>query len=132
MKRLLHGLPSVMAAIGLIAAGGAASAAPTDAPTAHMISGVYNPADPVGLIQAQFLFGGRNYCWYPGGWHGPGYYWCGYANRRGLGWGGPEGWHGWRSDRGMHRGWRGDRRGWNGRGDQRDHRDDNRGGAYPH
>jgi hypothetical protein len=96
-----------------------------------MISGVYNPADPVGLIKAQFLFGGRNYCWYPGGWHGPGYYWCGYANRRGFGWGGPEGWHGWRNDRGMHRGWRGDRRGWNGNRDQRDRRDDNRGGGYP-
>jgi len=130
MKRLLHGLPSVMAAIGLLATGGAASAAPADtsAPTAHMISGVYNPAEPAGLIKAQFLFGGRNYCWYPGGWHGPGYYWCGYANRRGLGWGGPQGWHGWgnvrgvRGDRGMHRGW--DRR------DHRDGRDDRR--DYPH
>ena len=146
MKRLLHGLPSVMAAIGLIAAGGAVSAAPADtaAPTAHMISGVYNPADPVGLIKAQWQFGGRNYCWYPGGWHGPGYYWCGYANRRGFGWGGPEGWHGWRSDRGF-RGDRGFHRGWDhrdngGRGDRRgDRRDnpngdrrDNNGDNYPH
>jgi hypothetical protein len=138
MKKRLHGLPSIMAAIGLVA-GGAASAAPTDtvAPAAHMISAVYNPADPVGLIKAQWLFGGRNYCWYPGGWHGPGYYWCGYAYRRGFGWGGPEGWHGWRGDRGLHRGWdhrgngwRGGRRGWNdqrGYRDQRDHRGDNRG-----
>jgi hypothetical protein len=47
------------------------------------------------LQDAQFLWGGRNYCWYDGGWRGPGWYWCGYAYRRGLGWGGPVGWHGW-------------------------------------
>ena len=45
---------------------------------------------------AQFIYGGRNYCFYLDGWHGPGWYWCGYAYRRGYGWGGPEGWHGWR------------------------------------
>ena len=47
------------------------------------------------IKQAQFIFGGRNYCFYLDGWHGPGFYWCGYAYRRGLGWGGPEGWRGW-------------------------------------
>ena len=57
------------------------------------------------LQQAQFLWAGRNYCWYAGGWHGPGYYWCGYAWRRGFGWGGPIGWHGWHG-RGWHGGWR--------------------------
>ncbi|HEX7790204.1 MAG TPA: hypothetical protein VF467_06700 [Afipia sp.] len=45
--------------------------------------------------QAQFVFGGRNYCWYEAGWHGPGFYWCGYAYRRGYGWGGGHGWRGW-------------------------------------
>ena len=45
--------------------------------------------------QAQFVWGGRDYCFYPDGWHGPGWYWCGYAFRRGLGWGGPHGWHNW-------------------------------------
>ena len=45
--------------------------------------------------KTQFYYGGREYCWYPGGWHGPGYYWCGYAYRRGLGWGGGYGWRGW-------------------------------------
>ncbi len=44
---------------------------------------------------AQYVYGGRNYCWYPGGWHGPGWYWCGYRWRRGYGWGGPAGWQGW-------------------------------------
>ena len=40
------------------------------------------------IKQAQFIFGGRNYCFYLDGWHRPGFYWCGYAYRRGLGWGG--------------------------------------------
>ena len=29
------------------------------------------------------------------GWNGPGWYWCGYAWRRGYGWGGGYGYHGW-------------------------------------
>jgi hypothetical protein len=77
--------------------------------------------------KAQFFWGGRNYCWYPGGWQGPGYYWCGYAWRRGYGWGGPIGWHGWGRPGGYYGrpGWhdgshwnggRGDRHGDGGRG----------------
>ena len=68
--------------------------------------------------KTQFFWGGRNYCWYPGGWRGPGYYWCGFQWRRGYGWGGPVGWHGWGRRDG---GWRdgGDRGGWRG-GDHRD------------
>jgi len=46
-----------------------------------------------------FIFGGRHYCFYLDGWHGPGWYWCGYAWRRGFGWGGPRGWHGWHPGR---------------------------------
>jgi hypothetical protein len=42
-----------------------------------------------------YVWGGRNYCWYYDGWHGPGYYWCGYRFRRGFGWGGGIGFHGW-------------------------------------
>lgn len=57
------------------------------------------PADrlavPSAVEQTQFIFGGRNYCWYNAGWHGPGFYWCGYAMRRGYGWGGGAGWRGW-------------------------------------
>lgn len=52
------------------------------------------------LIQpVQFRYGDRDYCWYPDGWHGPGWYWCGYGARVGFGWGGPIGWNGWRFDR---------------------------------
>jgi hypothetical protein len=57
--------------------------------------------------QAQYIYGGRNYCWYPAGWHGAGWYWCGYAARVGFGWGGPVGWRGWH--------WRGGGR-WHGGG----------------
>ena len=32
--------------------------------------------------------GGYDYCWADDGWPGPGWYWCGYAYRPGLGWGG--------------------------------------------
>ncbi len=47
--------------------------------------------------KAAYVFAGRDYCFYPDGWHGPGFYWCGYSWRRGFGWGGPIGWHGWRA-----------------------------------
>jgi hypothetical protein len=54
-----------------------------------------NIALPSQVQNAQFVFGGRSYCWYGDGWQGPGFYWCGYAFRTGLGWGGGAGWHGW-------------------------------------
>ena len=68
---------------------GAAQAAP--------ISGALT--DAAGMLniveQAQYVYGGRRHCWYNNGWQGPGWYRCGYANRRGYGWGGPRGWNGW-------------------------------------
>src|SRR5579871_94282 len=59
------------------------------------------PAAGVGALvePVQFRYGGYDYCWYPDGWRGAGWYWCGYAYRVGLGWGGPVGWNGWRFDR---------------------------------
>jgi hypothetical protein len=54
-------------------------------------------ADELRLAETvQFSWRGRRYCWYNAGWRGGGWYWCGYNRRRGLGWGGPAGWHGWR------------------------------------
>ncbi len=71
--------------------------AATTAAQAMPVSQLGAAANTVSPIQkTQFFFGGRRYCWYPGGWHGPGWYWCGYAWRRGFGWGGPRGWRGWR------------------------------------
>ncbi len=61
---------------------------------------------PLGLRQAadehrlaetvQFTWRGQRYCWYNRGWRGGGWYRCGFNSRRGMGWGGPAGWHGWR------------------------------------
>ena len=35
-----------------------------------------------------FVYRGRAYCFYLDGWNGPGWYRCGFAWRRGIGWGG--------------------------------------------
>ncbi len=51
------------------------------------------PGEPYGF--AGHFYGAHHYCWYENAWHGPGFYWCGYALRRGHGWGGPQGWQGW-------------------------------------
>jgi hypothetical protein len=82
---------ALTAAIAL-SAGSAAEAAIGDG----VLGGRAPLANPTQIENAQFIFGGRNYCWYDDGWRGPGWYWCGYANRSGLGWGGGGGWHGWR------------------------------------
>jgi hypothetical protein len=59
-------------------------------------AGIAATADTLNLVDhVQYVWGGRRYCWYPLGWHGPGWYWCGYGARVGLGWGGPVGWRGW-------------------------------------
>jgi hypothetical protein len=64
-------------------------AAPIAAPHAIDI-GTVAIAEP-----AQFFHSGKPYCWYQYGWAGPGWYWCGYGTRIGLGWGGVYGWNGW-------------------------------------
>ena len=61
-----------------LAAGGASAmpalAADPAGPPARLSVAVYNPSAPPTLTRADFPFG----CWYADGWHGPGYYWCGY------------------------------------------------------
>jgi hypothetical protein len=57
-----------------------------------------------------YSYGGYQYCWYPRGWRGPGWYWCGYSGRYGYGWGGPWAWGyglGWGRGWGWGPGWRG-------------------------
>jgi hypothetical protein len=63
------------------------------------------------IEHVQYVYGGQNYCWYSNGWRGPGYYYCGYAFRTGLGWGGGIGWNNWGGG-----GWRGGGAGWHGGG----------------
>ncbi len=108
MNVRLLSIAAFVAASGLMAVAGTASSAQApawiadgvDAPPARLSFGVYSPTEAPLFEQAQFLWSGRDYCWYDFGWHGAGYYWCGYAGRRGYGWGGPEGWHGWGHRRG--------------------------------
>jgi hypothetical protein len=53
------------------------------------------PPAPI-VIEPAYVFGGYNYCWYDGGWRGPGWYVCNYGPWiRGAWWGGPAGWNGW-------------------------------------
>ena len=80
--------------IGLAAA--AAVALTVGTANAMPLGGLGQAADTLTAVEkSQFYYLGRDYCWYPDGWHGPGFYWCGYAWRSGFGWGGPIGWRGW-------------------------------------
>ncbi|MGY3504586.1 hypothetical protein ACVWZ4_003263 [Bradyrhizobium sp. USDA 4472] len=59
--------------------------------------GLHEAADDLRLAETvQFRWRGHRYCWYTRGWRGAGWYRCGFDWRRGQGWGGPAGWHGWR------------------------------------
>ncbi len=49
---------------------------------------------PVVSENDQFVWEGQTYGWYDDGWSGPGCYVVGFAFRRGLGYGGGDGWHG--------------------------------------
>jgi hypothetical protein len=62
------------------------------AQAAPLLNGLQDAAPASNIENVQFFFGGRRYCWYSEGWQGPGWYWCGYARRRGFGWGGGHGW----------------------------------------
>ncbi len=78
----------VALAVGSLSGAANATIVTTDVNTA---------VDRLNLVdQVQFVFGGHKHCWYAEGWHGPGWYWCGYAGRKGRGWGGGEGYRGWR------------------------------------
>jgi hypothetical protein len=70
-----------------------------------------------GLVEqaAVYVFEGRRYCFYYDGWHGPGWYRCGFAWRRGYGWGGVYGWNSWTYGPWERRHHHGD---WNHRGDR--------------
>ena len=57
------------ASLFLAFAGGNADAMPVD----HSMQA----AASTNVEQAQFSFGGRNYCWYDSAWRGAGFYRCG-------------------------------------------------------
>jgi hypothetical protein len=72
------------------------------ASNAHAMSinigaGVKPALDATDLVQkaAVYIVEGRSYCFYFDGWHGAGWYRCGFSHRRNLGWGGEYGWQNW-------------------------------------
>jgi hypothetical protein len=120
MRNLFLGLAAAASLLGVAGASGGVQAEPSSQ-TPQLIFGVDRAGNQPMLDRVQFIFGGRNYCWYTSAWRGPGFYWCGYAWRRGLGWGGGQGWRGWRGGpmgyrgRVYHRGhYHGHYRGWHG------------------
>jgi hypothetical protein len=81
----------------LVAAG--ALAVGTQANAVSIPPGGLNPALAETDIVDQaavYVYEGRRFCFYFDGWNGPGWYRCGFAFRRGLGWGGTYGWRSWR------------------------------------
>lgn len=83
------------ATMAAFVAGGTLMAGSAEA-TAGTFGGIRMAADSLGIIaKSQYIHMGRRHCWYADGWQGPGWYWCGYNWRHGLGWGGPAGWRGW-------------------------------------
>lgn len=95
----MRNLKVAVALAGAIGLGTLVSGAAQAAPASGAMSGAL--ADAAGTLsivdQAQYVYGGRRHCWYANGWQGPGWYRCGYANRRGYGYGGAAGWNGWAS-----------------------------------
>lgn len=89
---------SIMSAAVTAAAlcAGAFATTRADAATFGTTSGLGLATGAIDVTEnAQYVYGGRRHCWYADGWKGPGWYWCGYRARRGLGWGGPVGWNSW-------------------------------------
>jgi hypothetical protein len=87
MGIIMRNLKLALALAGVIVSGAAQAAPAASVGTAAATLSV--------VEQAQYVYGGHRHCWYRAGWHGAGWYRCGYANRRGLGWGGVAGWNGW-------------------------------------
>jgi hypothetical protein len=75
----------------------ALSASSGHAMSINIGAGVKPALDATDVIQkaAVYIVEGRRYCFYFDGWHGAGWYRCGFAHRRNLGWGGEYGWQGW-------------------------------------
>jgi hypothetical protein len=75
----------------------ALSASSGNAMSINIGAGVKPALDATDVIQkaAVYIVEGRPYCFYFDGWHGAGWYRCGFAHRRNLGWGGEYGWQGW-------------------------------------
>src|SRR5205809_771605 len=88
-------LTTIAAAAAVLAAGSVINRA--DAMPLGDPSGIRAAGEELNIIDnVQFIYGGRNYCFYDDGWNGPGWYWCGRYLVPGIGWGGGLGFRGWR------------------------------------
>jgi hypothetical protein len=95
----MRNLVLTVASSAVIAAGVSFASPPAQA--AGIFGQGTSGVDQSSLIeQVQMRWHGARYCWYPRGWHGPGWYRCGSHMRRGYGWGGPMGWNSWTVPRG--------------------------------
>jgi hypothetical protein len=87
-------LMSFVAALAAFAfMGGAAQSAPQAGAAAIGQAAPGSLTQDVRIVVRRWR--GHRYCFYFNGWRGPGWYRCGWAWRRGLGWGGVYGWNGW-------------------------------------
>jgi hypothetical protein len=73
MRRFTSIAAAVAFMPGAAGLGGSAQAGPMPIAGAKMTG-----SEALPLEEVQFVWGGRNYCWYSNGWQGPGWYWCGY------------------------------------------------------
>src|ERR1700736_2818926 len=96
-RRLMEKFRFIIAAASALTIGGALASGTAQAAVQGGADAM-RAASEYGSIteQAQFRWGGYDYCWVNDGWRGPGWYWCGYGYRPGFGWGGPIGWNNWR------------------------------------
>jgi hypothetical protein len=95
MRIIMRNLKMAVALAGAIGFGIFVSGVAQAAPVSNA-AGV--AAATLNLVeQTQYVYGGHRHCWYADGWHGAGWYRCGYRWRRGYGWGGVAGWNGWAS-----------------------------------
>lgn len=92
-KSSLALVDALIISTGLI---GSAQAAPVALPDRAQAA-----VDRLNIIETVHMWNDQSYCWYDEGWNGAGWYQCGYASRRGYGWGGPMGWQGWGMGMGM-------------------------------
>jgi hypothetical protein len=95
MRKHCLALTATLAVVGVMI-GGRSHAAVIDLNALQAAADEPAADELAGVELVQFTWRGRPYCWYYTGWRGPGWYRCGFRWRRGLGWGGPVGWHGWR------------------------------------
>lgn len=88
MRRLMTIAAAVASIAGSAEIGGSAQAGAMPNAGVGMAANGALPFEKV-----QYYGGGYQYCW-GNGWHGPGWYRCGYPWRSGYGWGGGYGWQG--------------------------------------